>query len=202
MQGSIKPGTHTASELFSGASEVTQLPSVLAGWSHQGTWKKSGLVRGRHSASQADNNPLLRTPLPKETRESRKISRKVLAWWPCVGCKKQKPDALIYGSELNSCEKAVWDFSQTSVNSDQSQSIRMKSLLRGWVHVQSLTLLSLFSCWPYQTELQATSEQNPSCAFHKLAVAEHLAQWMLQVCYFISPRDLFELPSCNPIPQL
>lgn len=202
MQASIKTGTYTVSALFPGASEVTQLPSVLPGWSHQGTWKKSGLVRGRHSARQADNNPLLRTSLPKETKERRKISRKVLAWWPCVGCKKQKPYVLIYGSELNSCEKAVWDFSQTSVNSDQSQSPRMKSLLRGWFHVQSLTLLSLFSCWPYQTELQATSEQHPSCAFHKLAVAEHLAQWMLQVCYFISPRDLFELPSCNPIPQL
>lgn len=138
---------------------------------------------------------------PPSQKRGKRQSRKIQ--WPCVGCqKKQKPLVLIYWSELNSCEKAVWDFGQASVNSDQSQSLRTKSLLRGWLYVQSLTLLSLFSCWPYQTELQATSVQRPSWAFHKLAVAEHLAHWMLQVCYFISPRDLFELPSCNPIPQL
>lgn len=140
--------------------------------------------------------------LSQKKQKSRIISRKVLAWWPCTGCNKKKSYVLIYRSELNSCEKAIWDSSKSVSIQIWSLSLRMKSLLRGWFSVQSLTLLSFFSCWSYQTELQATSEQHPSCAFHKLAVAEHLAQWMLQVCYFNSPCDLFELASCNPIPQL
>lgn len=177
--------------------------SAPAGWSQQGKREKSSLARGgMHAGKPIKVNCLWPLSQKKGKRQSRKIRRKVLTQWPCVGCKKQKPLASVYRSELNSCEKAVWDFSQASVNSDQSQSLRMKSLLRGWFYVQALTLLSLFSCWPYQTELQATFVQHPTCAFHKLAVAEHLAHWMLQVCYFISPCDLFELPSCNPIPQL
>lgn len=137
---------------------------------------------------------------------SQKKCKKSEAADPMAMCGLQEWPArnrsLLHWSELNSCEKAVWDFSQVSVNSDQSLSLRMRSLLPGWFYVQSLTPLSLFSCWLSQTELQATFVQHPTSAFHKLVVAEHLAHWMLQICYFIFICDLFELPSCNPIPQL
>lgn len=83
-------------------------------------WSKGGMHKGK----PIKVNCLGPLSQKKGKRQSRKIRRKVLTQWPCVGCKKQKPLVPIYWSELNSCEKAVWDFSQASVNSDQSHSLK------------------------------------------------------------------------------
>jgi len=113
-------------------SHTTSTSAALQHGAHNGAnesgaaWSKGGTRKGK----PIQVNCLGPLSQKNGKRQSRKIRREVLTQWPRVRCKKQKPLVSIW-SESNSYEKAAGGFSQASVNSDQSQRLRMKSLLRG-----------------------------------------------------------------------